>query len=209
MKSRVVKLLSHDTLVLVCYLLSAICLVLVAVMLLDRDLNPPFQLLIIDCLVAGVSLGFAMIIQRTPSRLPRRLFAGVITLACLAALPTERSDASSTLIISTVPVLVLILAEQSLWPIALDPLFLGIASFLSPTTQFSAAFIGFHALIFLTKSAIRTVPVAAISELIRGDVFYWGQLMAAALLGSVPVALIYSFFVEHYVAGLTAGAVKG
>jgi multiple sugar transport system permease protein len=66
-----------------------------------------------------------------------------------------------------------------------------------------------YALIFLTKSAIRTVPVAAISELIRGDVFYWGQLMAAALLGAVPVALIYSFFVEHYVAGLTAGAVKG
>jgi multiple sugar transport system permease protein len=66
-----------------------------------------------------------------------------------------------------------------------------------------------YALIFLTKSAIRTVPVAAIAELIRGDVFYWGQLMAAALLGSVPVAVIYSFFVEHYVAGLTAGAVKG
>ena len=66
-----------------------------------------------------------------------------------------------------------------------------------------------YALIFLAKSAIRTVPVAAIAELIRGDVFFWGQLMAAALLGSVPVAVIYSFFVEHYVAGLTAGAVKG
>jgi multiple sugar transport system permease protein len=66
-----------------------------------------------------------------------------------------------------------------------------------------------YALIFLTKSTIRTVPVAAISELIRGDVFYWGQLMAAALLGSIPVALIYSCFVEYYVAGLTAGAVKG
>ncbi len=66
-----------------------------------------------------------------------------------------------------------------------------------------------YALIFLAKSAIRTVPVAAISELIRGDVFFWGQLMAAALLGSIPVAVIYSFFVEHYVAGLTAGAVKG
>ena len=36
--------------------------------------------------------------------------------------------------------------------------------------------------------------------------FYWGQLMAAALLGSVPVAIIYSFFVEHYVAGLTSAA---
>ena len=66
-----------------------------------------------------------------------------------------------------------------------------------------------YALIFLNKSEIRTVPVAAIAELIRGDVFYWGQLMAAALLGAVPVAVVYSFFVEYYVAGLTAGAVKG
>jgi multiple sugar transport system permease protein len=66
-----------------------------------------------------------------------------------------------------------------------------------------------YALIFLTKSDVRTVPVAAISELIKGDVFYWGQLMAAAVLGSIPVAIIYSFFVEHYVAGLTAGSVKG
>ena len=65
-----------------------------------------------------------------------------------------------------------------------------------------------YALIFLTKSEVRTVPVGAITELIRGDVFYWGQLMAAALLGSVPVAIIYSFFVDSYVAGLTAGAVK-
>jgi multiple sugar transport system permease protein len=66
-----------------------------------------------------------------------------------------------------------------------------------------------YALIFLTQSSVRTVPVGVISELIRGDVFYWGQLMAGALLGSVPVAIIYSFFVEHYVAGLTAGSVKG
>ena len=65
-----------------------------------------------------------------------------------------------------------------------------------------------YALIFLTSSEVRTVPVGAIAELIRGDVFYWGQLMAAALLGSIPVAIIYSFFVEHYVSGLTAGAVK-
>jgi multiple sugar transport system permease protein len=65
-----------------------------------------------------------------------------------------------------------------------------------------------YALIFLAKSEVRTVPVGAITELIRGDVFYWGQLMAAALLGSVPVALIYSFFVDYYVAGLTAGSVK-
>ena len=65
-----------------------------------------------------------------------------------------------------------------------------------------------YALIFLTKTSVRTVPVGAIAELIRGDVFYWGQLMAAALLGCIPVAFIYSFFVEHYVAGLTSGSVK-
>ena len=65
-----------------------------------------------------------------------------------------------------------------------------------------------YALIFLTKSEVRTVPVGAITELVRGDVFYWGQLMAAALLGCVPVAIIYSFFVDYYVAGLTAGSVK-
>ena len=52
------------------------------------------------------------------------------------------------------------------------------------------------------------MPVGVTSELVRGDVFYWGQLMAGALLGSIPVALVYSFFVEYYVTGLT-GSVKG
>ncbi len=65
-----------------------------------------------------------------------------------------------------------------------------------------------YALIFISDNANKTVPVGVVSELIKGDVFYWGELMAGALLGSVPVALIYSFFVEHYVAGIT-GAVKG
>ena len=65
-----------------------------------------------------------------------------------------------------------------------------------------------YALVFLSSPAQKTVPVGVTSELIRGDVFYWGPLMAGALLGSIPVAIIYSFFVEHYVAGLT-GAVKG
>ena len=97
---------------------------------------------------------------------------------------------------------------QAMWRVVLPLcvpglLSAGIFSFTLSQNEF------LYALIFLTKSAVRTVPVAAIAELIRGDVFYWGQLMAAALLGSVPVAVIYSFFVEHYVAGLTAGAVKG
>ena len=65
-----------------------------------------------------------------------------------------------------------------------------------------------YALLFLSRSSVRTVPIGVVGELIRGDAFYWGQLMAGALLGSIPVALIYSFFVEHYVAGLTVGSVK-
>ncbi len=66
-----------------------------------------------------------------------------------------------------------------------------------------------YALVFTTSSDIKTLPVGVVTELIKGDAFFWGSLMAGALLGSVPVALVYSFFVEHYVAGLTAGAVKG
>jgi len=65
-----------------------------------------------------------------------------------------------------------------------------------------------YALVFLSSVEQKTVPVGVVSELIRGDIFFWGQLMAGALLGSVPVALAYSFFVEYYVAGLT-GSVKG
>jgi multiple sugar transport system permease protein len=65
-----------------------------------------------------------------------------------------------------------------------------------------------YALVFLSSPEQKTVPVGVTSELIRGDVFFWGPLMAGALLGSIPVALVYSFFVEHYVAGMT-GSVKG
>ena len=65
-----------------------------------------------------------------------------------------------------------------------------------------------YALVFLSSPAEKTVSVGVTSDLVRGDVFYWGQLMAGALLGSVPVAIVYSFFVEHYVSGIT-GSVKG
>jgi multiple sugar transport system permease protein len=65
-----------------------------------------------------------------------------------------------------------------------------------------------YALVFLSSPEQKTVPVGVVSELIRGDVFFWGPLMAGALIGSVPVAIVYSFFVEYYVAGVT-GSVKG
>ena len=49
------------------------------------------------------------------------------------------------------------------------------------------------------------VPVA----LVRGDVFYWGSLMAACLITSVPIAVVYNLFIDRFIAGLTAGALKG
>jgi multiple sugar transport system permease protein len=64
-----------------------------------------------------------------------------------------------------------------------------------------------YALTFISSSENKTVPVAVLSELVEGDVYHWGALMAGALLGSVPVALVYSFFVEHYVSSMT-GAIK-
>ena len=54
---------------------------------------------------------------------------------------------------------------------------------------------------------VKTVPVGVVTELVEGDVYHWGSLMAGALFGSLPVAALYWFFVEYYVSGLT-GAVK-
>ena len=66
-----------------------------------------------------------------------------------------------------------------------------------------------YALTLAQTEAIKTLPVAIVSQLVLGDVYFWGSLMAAALLGSVPIAFLYSFFLEYYVKGMTAGAVKG
>ncbi|WP_114374277.1 carbohydrate ABC transporter permease [Elioraea thermophila] len=64
-----------------------------------------------------------------------------------------------------------------------------------------------YALAFINSSEKKTVPVAILTELVTGDVYQWGALMAGALLGSLPVAVFYSFFVDYYVSSLT-GAVK-
>jgi multiple sugar transport system permease protein len=64
-----------------------------------------------------------------------------------------------------------------------------------------------YALTFVSSSEIKTIPVGVVTELVEGDVYHWGSLMAGALLGSLPVAFIYSFFVEYYVSGMT-GSVK-
>ncbi len=64
-----------------------------------------------------------------------------------------------------------------------------------------------YALAFIQSSENKTVPVAILTELVSGDAYQWGALMAGSLLGSLPVAIFYSFFVDYYVSSLT-GAVK-
>jgi multiple sugar transport system permease protein len=64
-----------------------------------------------------------------------------------------------------------------------------------------------YALTFLSSTQNKTVPVAIVSEFVDGDIYRWGSLMAGALLGSLPLVVLYSFFVEHYVSAMT-GAVK-
>jgi len=66
-----------------------------------------------------------------------------------------------------------------------------------------------YSITFVTDSYEKTIPSAVVGELIRGDVYHWGGLMAGALLGSIPIALVYVIFLDYYVSGLTAGATKG
>ena len=65
-----------------------------------------------------------------------------------------------------------------------------------------------YALTFTSSSEQITASVGVTTELIRGDIYYWGSLMAGAVLASVPIVILYVFFLDYYVSGLTAGAIK-
>lgn len=65
-----------------------------------------------------------------------------------------------------------------------------------------------YPLAFISTSSEKVVSTGVADELIRGDVYYWGPLMCAALASSVPIVLSYVFFTRHFIAGLTAGATK-
>ncbi|MBI3455559.1 MAG: carbohydrate ABC transporter permease [Candidatus Rokubacteria bacterium] len=65
-----------------------------------------------------------------------------------------------------------------------------------------------YALAFVSVSDQKPVPVGVATELIRGDVFFWGSLMAGALLVGVPVAILYNFFLDRFITGITGAAVK-
>jgi multiple sugar transport system permease protein len=66
-----------------------------------------------------------------------------------------------------------------------------------------------YALTFISASDEKPVTLGVATDLIRGDIFYWGELMGAALIASVPVAIAYNLFLDRFIAGITGGAVKG
>lgn len=66
-----------------------------------------------------------------------------------------------------------------------------------------------YALTFVSQTANKTAVVGVTADLIRGDIYYWGSLMAGAVMASVPIVIVYVLFLDYYVSGLTAGAVKG
>ena len=65
-----------------------------------------------------------------------------------------------------------------------------------------------YALVMVAPSSQKTVTIGVPTELIRGDVFFWGELFLAALIPAVIVAAVYNFFLDYFVAGITGGAVK-
>jgi len=66
-----------------------------------------------------------------------------------------------------------------------------------------------YPLAYLYTSNQMVLTVGVVSDLIRGDVFEWGKIMAANVLASIPPVIIFAFLMDYYIAGLTAGATKG
>src|SRR3954469_9521537 len=65
-----------------------------------------------------------------------------------------------------------------------------------------------YALTFVSSSDQKVVNIGVATDLIRGDVFFWGSLMGGALIAAIPVAILYSFFLDYFVRGITGGAIK-
>ena len=65
-----------------------------------------------------------------------------------------------------------------------------------------------YALTFISTENSQMLSVGVPTFLVRGDVYYWGSLMAACLIASVPIAILYTLFLDRFIAGFTVGAVK-
>ena len=65
-----------------------------------------------------------------------------------------------------------------------------------------------YALTFISASDQKPITLGVATDLIRGDIFYWGEIMAGALIASIPVAIAYNLFLDRFISGITGGAVK-
>jgi multiple sugar transport system permease protein len=65
-----------------------------------------------------------------------------------------------------------------------------------------------YPLVFTSSTAVKPVTLGVVTDLIRGDVFYWGSLMAGALFAGLPVAIVFNYFLDDFIEGVTGGAVK-
>jgi len=65
-----------------------------------------------------------------------------------------------------------------------------------------------YPLVFTSSANVKPVTLGVITDLVRGDIFYWGELMAGALLAGLPVAIVFNFFLNDFIEGITGGAVK-
>jgi multiple sugar transport system permease protein len=65
-----------------------------------------------------------------------------------------------------------------------------------------------YPLVFTSSTAVKPVTLGVVTDLVRGDLFYWGSLMAGALFAGLPVAILFNYFMDDFVEGITAGSTK-
>jgi multiple sugar transport system permease protein len=65
-----------------------------------------------------------------------------------------------------------------------------------------------YPLVFTSSTAVKPVTLGVVTDLVRGDLFYWGSLMAGALFAGIPVAILFNYFLDDFIEGITAGTTK-
>jgi multiple sugar transport system permease protein len=126
-------------------------------------------------------------------------FCTWIMIGYFASIPKELDEAA--------------LIDGASWPQMLLKIFVPvampgiIAATIFAFTVSWAAFV--YPTAFVTTAESMPLTIGVVSQLVRGDTFAWGQIMAGALSAALPPVIIYAFLMDYYIAGLTAGATKG
>jgi multiple sugar transport system permease protein len=126
-------------------------------------------------------------------------FCTWIMIGYFASIPKELDEAA--------------LIDGATWPQMLMKIFIPvalpgiIAATIFAFTVSWAAFV--YPTAFITTPDQMPLTIGVVSQLVRGDVFVWGQITAGALLAALPPVIVYAFLMDYYIAGLTAGATKG